>query len=153
MTDVAWVNADIAALRLLSDGLRRFAFDQREVLERSSNELATALVSLTGKAQRWQAELEARRWALDACHQQAAAAQDGYGIDCTNQQFAVDQAYEYVATIRQWLARVEDAAEAYVGPRQRLSRLVDFGVPGATQFLGRTVRALETAHRTQVRGS
>lgn len=148
---MARVHADIAALRDLSQSFSQFRFDQKAVLDGARHEIDATFASLEQKLYRWQAELEARESALRYCYERAAMEEpDAYPCDCGREQMAVDEAMERLSNIRAWFSRVEEATQAYLGPRERLSRLIDSGVPAATSYLRDVVEALEAVRRTQL---
>jgi hypothetical protein len=169
---VAEIEADIAALKEFRDALARFRLAQRVVIAHGDQEIGKTRASLEAKARRWQAELEQRRRALDACRRAAAAAAaqaagpygrggppgfvrggGGYAPDCSGLARDVEEAQERLKRIRAWQRRVEDEAGAFRDMAKRFRNLVDYRVPDAERHLLAIASGLEAARGIQIPGS
>jgi hypothetical protein len=147
---VTAVHADIDALKGLHDALVRFRYAQREVAERSGDEIELARASLADKASRWQARLEQDRAELEACR---ASGREEAAPDCSAYARAVEQTGERLEHIRRWQQRVEGEADDFRGTASGFGDLLDSGLPRAEAQLLALITSLEAARRVQASGS
>jgi chromosome segregation ATPase len=151
MTDI---NADIEAIKAFRDALVQFRYAQRDVADRGDDEIETTRGSLEAKAGRWRARLEQAQAEFSACrHRAAAAAEQGYHVDCSAYAWAVEAAQDRLDHIRRWQQRVEQEAGAFRASANRFRNLLDNEVRRTDTHLQGIVNRLEAARRVQAPGS
>jgi len=145
------VQADIEALKALREALLTFANRQMSALESAESEIARTESMLDQAEQHWRYEVERRSQALQACLREAAyAAQQGYCVDCSGYEYALQEAEENLTRVVQWQARVQQAVSQYHSASHRLESALQNDLPRATAYLADRITALEAYYAVSV---
>ncbi|MDZ7379134.1 MAG: hypothetical protein ONB06_07270 [candidate division KSB1 bacterium] len=145
------VQADIEALKALRQALLTFASRQSDVLQSAESEIARTEAMLREAEQYWRRQVERCRVELEACIYRAMlAAQQGYSVDCSAYEYALQRAEEQLTRVIQWQARVQEAVAQYRTAAQRFASMLQNDLPRATSFLADRIAALEAYYASQV---
>lgn len=139
------VEANLDAIRHLRAALVNFADRQSDAMSGVESAIASTLQALQSAEQHWRNQVEIRRDRVSACLQEAAyAAEQGYWVDCADDENALYAAEEQLARIIRMQYQVERTVDTYLAARQRVQDALSNDLSRAATYLDNILAGLET---------